>query len=146
MKNNRLLQGFILTIVVALLLRVFVIDVISVSNEALHPHFFPGDFLLISKLSSASEGQWVLLKNYPHKSYYSIRQLLEKKSDLGWTIAEPQAVITGETADEMKQASVENRQIVGKAVLVLWSLPCKPAASASAICSEKVFRYFKAID
>ncbi len=142
MKNNWLLQGFIVTVVVALLLRIFVVDVISVSNEALHPHFYPGDFLLISKLSSASEGQWVLLKNYPHKSYYSIRQLKEKKSDQGWLIAEPQIAI----AEEKDKSFVENRQIIGRAVMVLWSLPCKPAAATSAVCAGKVFRYFKAIN
>ena len=142
MKKNRLLQGFVITLILALLLRLFVIDVISVSNDLLHPDFYPGDFLLISKLSTPEEGQWVLLKNYPYKSYYAVRKLVKKESDQGWSIVEPSPV----TAIVQEKKNFVNRsQVAGQVVMILWSLPCKPAAATTGICSEKAFRFLKVI-
>jgi hypothetical protein len=135
--KNKLLYGFVTTLVVAILLRVFVIDVVSVSNDLLQPHFYPGDFLLISKLSSPFEGEWALIKNYPQKSAYSIRQLVASQSDQGWQIVEPGA--------KGEKVFVESRQVVGQAVMILWSLPCRSNIAASDICSQKPYRYFKSI-
>lgn len=141
MKNNRLLQGFIATLIIAILLRFFVIDVISVSNNLLKPDFYPGDFLLISKVSSVEEGQWALLKNYPQKGVYSVRRLLKKESDQGWIVAEPSPM----DSYREEKAFVSGTQVAGKAVMILWSLPCKPSAAADGSCSDKPYRYLKTI-
>ena len=138
MKEKKLLIGFVLTIIAAALLRFFVVDVISVSNDVLQPQFYPGDFLLISKLSSAEEGQWAMLKDYPQKSTYSIRRLIKKASDQGWEVLEPATAASRE-----ENVFVSNQQYLGKAVMILWSLPCKPSAVANGLCPEKGSRLFK---
>jgi signal peptidase I len=139
MKNSRLLWGFVATLIIAGFLRFFVIDVISISNDLLQPHFYPGDFLLVSKISKADEGQWVLLKNYPQKSVYSIRLLVRPESDQGWIVVEPKA----DGGEE--KAFVSHQQILGRAVLILWSLPCKPSSVAEGTCPDKTNRFMKSI-
>ncbi len=142
MKKNKLLQGFFATLFFAILIRLFVVDVISISSEILEPDFFPGDFLLISKLSNVYPGQWVLLRDYPQKSVYSIRKLGEKSNNQDWFVMEP---FSSANPNE-ERPLIENSRIVGKVVLVLWSLPCKPSALAAGFCTNKKYRYFKFID
>lgn len=150
MKKNKLLLGFAATLIVAGILRFFVLDVILVSNDLLQPHFFPGDFLLVSKIVKVEEGNWVLLKNYPSKSVYSIRNLVKRQSEQGWLVVEPAGTVS--TADvshegerHVAKSFVDNNQILGKAVMILWSLPCKPSVVASGLCPDKTDRFLKRI-
>ena len=95
---------------------------------------------MVSKLSSAEEGQWAMLKDYPKKSTYSIRRLVKRASDQGWDVLEPATESTRE-----ESVFVSNSQYLGQAVLVLWSLPCKPSAVANGVCPEKGSRFFKKV-
>ena len=136
MKNDKVLLGFILTLVVAILLRYFVFDVISVSNDILQPEFYPGDFVLVSKLTRPMEGDWALLKDHPGKSIYSLRKIVRREADQGWAVLEPKSE---------QKPYVDDKNVKGKAILILWSLPCKPAAVVNGSCPEKGPRFFKAI-
>lgn len=136
LKNNKLFQGFVITLATATILRLFVFDVISVSNDLLQPHFFPGDFLLISKLSKIEVGHWVVLKNYPQKGTYSIRKLIHQQSGQGWLVADPET---------NEKAFIGRQQLVGKAALILWSLPCRPSSVMSGQCQDKIYRYLSPI-
>lgn len=138
MKDKKLLVGFVATVLLAILLRVFVVDVISVTNDILQPQFYPGDFVLVSKLSTIEEGQWILLKDYPKKSVYSIRRLVEPAADQGWNVLEPATELSKE-----EKVFVSSKQILGKAVMILWSLPCKPSTVANGQCPDKGSRFFK---
>ena len=138
MKVNKLLISFLGTIVLAILIRLFVFDVISVSNDVLQPQFYPGDFLLISKMAAHEEGQWVMLKDYPKKSMYSVRKLIKKSSDQGWEVLEPASELMPE-----QNVFTSDKQILGKAVVILWSLPCKPSVVANGQCPDKGSRFFK---
>lgn len=145
MKKNPLLIGFVTTLIIAGILRLFVFDVISVSNDSLQPDFFPGDFLLVSKLSSPAEGEWALVRDYPKQSVYSVRKLIEKQNTYaqGWIILDPTLPDSAEPTE--KKALISNKKIAGKAVMILWSLPCKPSASDNGVCPDKAFRFFKLV-
>ncbi len=125
------------TLAIAIILRLFVIDVISVSNEVLQPHFFPGDFLLISKVSGLQQGDWALLHHYPQKSFYSIRQISEK-SEQGLFVSEP--------TRGLEKIKIESSQVRGRAVLILWGLPCKSSSAGDNSCADKKMRFLKFID
>lgn len=143
MKKNPLLFGFIGTLAVAVILRLFVFDVISISNDSLQPDFYPGDFLLVSKLSNPTEGEWALVRDYPKQSVYSVRKLIERQNTYtrGWVILDPSMPDSPESAE--KKALISDKKIAGKAVMILWSLPCKPSVSDDGICPDKPFHFFK---
>jgi hypothetical protein len=143
MKDKKLLISFIGTVLVALFLRFFAVDFISVSNDILQPDFYPGDFVLISRVFAPEEGQWALLKDYPKKSFYSIRRLAKKESDQGWKVVEPS--IGNALVGREEFILISEKQIIGKAVVVLWSFPCKPSIVANGLCPEKGSRLFKRV-
>jgi signal peptidase I len=139
MKNHHILWGFLATVAAAVLLRVFVIDIISVSNDILQPTFYPGDLVLISKIVTPMEGDWALLKNQSDKTVYSLRRLIKRGEDQTWEVLEPGP------STETKNVSVDRKNVLGKAVVILWSLPCKPTAVVNHTCPDKTGRFFKKV-
>lgn len=148
MKNRKILVGFFSTVLLAVVLRLFIFDVVSISNDLLRPSFFSGDFLIVLKFSTPREGQWVLLSDYPKPQTYAVRRLVEKRDEKGWMVVEPAAIEVASSVsvlNEGKNIPVDISQIRGRIVRILWSLPCKPAAIAAGACEDKGLRFFKAV-
>ena len=139
--SNKLLIAFVSVVLVAGLIRVFFIDIILVSNDSLLPDLYPGDLVFVSKVSAPRVGSWILLRNYPQQGVYSLRKAVSSDSALGWNVMPAAA-----ESNQAENAFVETKSIKGRALFVIWSLPCKPAMVAGGICPAKGSRVFKALN
>ena len=140
--KDKVLWAFVATLALAIFLRLFVFEVVSVSSDALVPQFYPGDFLLISKLSTPVEGRWVLLRDYPQKGLYSVRKLSQPQGDNQWEI-DLKSRTEGDSSQD--PSHIQQKDIVGQVLWILWSLPCKPEAVSQGQCPSKKARFFKPV-
>jgi hypothetical protein len=139
--SNKLLIAFGSVVLVATFIRVFFIDIILVSNDSLLPDLYPGDLVFVSKMSAPRVGSWILLRNHPQQGVYSLRKVVSSDFSGGWNITLP---ATETNQDE--KTFVETKSIKGRALFVIWSLPCKPSMVADGICPAKGSRVFKALN
>lgn len=139
--SNKLLITFLSVVFFATLIRLFLIDIILVSNDSLLPDLYPGDLVFISKVSSPRVGSWLLMKDHPQLGVYSLRKAISSDSAEGWNVRVPHS-----DTSRIETIFVETRNIKGKALFVLWTLPCKPAMAASGLCPSKASRFFKPLN
>lgn len=123
---------FVGILTVALVLRFLVFDLVLISNFDLFPKFQAGEMLLVSRLSSPKPGQWVLLKNHPVATNYSVRRLGDKLESGEWVVEMPTS-----SSSARESSAVTSSQIVGRVVMTLWAWPCR---NQTELCSQSSYK------
>ncbi len=136
MKQRSILHIFFVVIGIALFLRIFVLDIVFISNDDLEPQFLAGDAILVSKLSPLHSGGWILLENPESSGNYSMRRLVQEIAPGEWSFS------TG-SQENKEWPIVQTQKILGRAVMILWSRRC---SSSTESCGKRSSKYLAVIN
>lgn len=131
MRQDMLIKVFAGIVFLGLILRIFIFDLVILSNDDLAPQFYSRDVLLVSRLGVVQSGQWALVKDDPAPGNYSVRRIVRQEGDMSW-IAGANSQNSSESKPLLKS------QILGRVVIILWSKSC---VSGSGECSSRSYKF-----